>query len=373
MGLPAYGNFGETILPVVALKRKTWKSWVIWGLSFLLVVLVIWATRRTLANALAEFNRVRQEGGNLTISPGYVSLAGLAYFLGFFPAAWFWYRVLNWLGQEVTFFRALRAYCIGQLGKYVPGKAWVVILRTSLVQGEKVQPSMAAAGVFLETLTMMSVGGVLAVLYLIINLRGNPQLFWLAVGLFVIVTLPTLPPFFRPILRFIARKGKREEVVVAIEKLGFARLAQGWLAMVLLWTAYGLSLSLTLQSLGMKGAMMLSLLPNMVAAVSLATVAGFLVLFLPGGLGAREVVLIAVLVPALGDQVVCSSGISSVELLAVIGAGLLRVIWLITEIVVAGVFWLTLVIGTFFRLPGVTGRLQKDAPSPEPCGIEAQK
>ncbi len=360
-------------MPVVAPKRKTWKSWIIWGISFLLVILVIWATRKTLSNAVAEFNRVRQEGGNLAISPGYASLAGLVYFLGFLPAAWFWYRILNWLGQDVTFFRALRAYCIGQLGKYVPGKAWVVILRTSLVQGERVQPTMAAAGVFLETLTMMSVGAVLSVLYLIINLRGNPQLFWLAVGLFVLVTLPTLPPLFKPILRFIARKGGREEVVLAIEKLGFPRLAQGWLAMVLLWTMYGLSLSLTLQSLGMQGAMTPSLLPNMVAAVSLATVAGFLVLFLPGGLGAREFVLIAVLVPALGDRVVCSSGMPSVELLAVIGAGLLRVIWLITEIVVAGVFWLTLVMGTFLRLPGMTGRLQKDTPSPEPCGIEGQK
>lgn len=322
-------------------KGESWRRWLVWGVSILLILLVVWAARKTLSNALAEFDRVRKEGGNIGVSPAYSLLAGLAYFCGFFPAAWFWYRILNWLGQDVSFFRALRAYCIGQLGKYVPGKAWVVILRASLVQGEGVQPAMAAAGVFLETLTMMSVGAVLAVLYLVINVGNNPQLFWVAVGLFILVTLPTLPPFFRPILRFIARKGQRQDVLIAVEQLGFSRLAQGWLAMSLLWFMYGLSLGLTLKALGVHSVMQASMVPNMVAAVSLATVAGFLILILPGGLGAREFVLIAVLAPALSGKLTDSSHIS-VELVAVLAAGLLRVVWLITEAVVAGAFWLTI-------------------------------
>jgi len=120
-------RLGEVLLVNTLHKRKQWQQWFIWGLSLALIVIVIWATRKTLSGALAEFERVRREGGDISISLGYAFLAGAAYFFGFLPAAWFWYRVLNWLGQEVSFFRALRAYCIGQLGKYVPGKAWVVI------------------------------------------------------------------------------------------------------------------------------------------------------------------------------------------------------------------------------------------------------
>ncbi|MGQ9504403.1 MAG: lysylphosphatidylglycerol synthase transmembrane domain-containing protein [Thermogutta sp.] len=340
-------------------KRESWRRWLIWGASFLLILLVVWAARKTLSNALAEFDRLRNEGGNIVVSPAYCLSAGLVYFCGFFPAAWFWYRVLNWLGQDVSFLRALRAYSIGQLGKYVPGKAWVVILRASFVQGEGVQPAMAAAGVFLETLTMMSVGAVLAVLYLVINVGNNPQLFWVAVGLFILVTLPTLPPIFRPILRFIARKGQRQDVLIAVERLGLSQLAQGWLAMSSLWFMYGLSLGLTLKALGVHAVMQVSMLPNMVAAVSLATVAGFLILILPGGLGAREFVLIAVLAPALSGRISDSSHIS-VELIAVLAAGLLRVIWLITEAVVAGVSWLTIVVPPLLRIVPVTHRGQKN-------------
>jgi len=363
---------GEVVLANSSQKRQPWQQWLIWGLSLALIVVVIWATRKTLSGALAEFDRVRKEGGNISVSLGYAFLAGIAYFLGFLPAAWFWYRVLNWLGQEVSFFRALRAYCIGQLGKYVPGKAWVVILRASFVQGTGVQPAMAAAGVFLETLTMMSVGAILAILYLVINLGKNPQLFWVALGLFFLVTLPTLPPLFRPILRFIAKKGGRQEVSMAVEKLGFARLAQGWLAMILLWIMYGLSLGLTLKALGVDMAMDLSMLPNLVAGVSLATVAGFLVLILPGGLGAREFVLIAVLAPALASHAQDPSGISP-ELAAVLGAGLLRLIWLITEAVIAGVFWLPIMTVSLLRLSGAGARLGMDGPSPRSCGIEERK
>ena len=365
-------RLGAVLLVNTLHKRKQWQQWFIWGLSLALIVIVIWATRKTLSGALAEFERVRREGGDISISLGYAFLAGAAYFFGFLPAAWFWYRVLNWLGQEVSFFRALRAYCIGQLGKYVPGKAWVVILRASLVQGKGVQPAMAAAGVFLETLTMMSVGAVLAILYLVINLGKNPQLFWVALGLFILVTLPTLPPLFRPILRFIAKKGGRQEVLMAVERLGFARLAQGWLAMCLLWVMYGVSLSLTLRALGVDSAMDLSMLPSMVPAVALATVAGFLVLVLPGGIGAREFVLIAVLAPALTGHAQDPSGISP-ELVAVLAAGLLRLIWLITEAVVAAVFWLPTATMSLLRLSGMSGSLGIDNHSPGPCRIEGQK
>ena len=159
---------------------------------------------------------------------------------------------------------------------------------------------------------------------------------------------------------------------MAVEKLGFARLAQGWLAMILLWIMYGLSLGLTLKALGVDMAMDLSMLPNLVAGVSLATVAGFLVLVLPGGLGAREFVLIAVLAPALASHSQDPSGISP-ELAAVLGAGLLRLIWLITEAVIAGVFWLPIMTVSLLRLSGAGARLGMDGPSPRSCGIEERK
>ena len=63
------------------------------------------------------------------------------------------------------------------------------------------------------------------------------------------------------------------------------------------------------------------------ACVSLATVAGFVSL-LPGGIGVRELVLIPLLGPTIGPAN------------AIIAAIVIRLVWLASELVGAGGFWL---------------------------------
>lgn len=319
--------------------KRAWRKWLLYALYAAVFVAVLWGLRRTFANALEEFRRLRQEEAGLQVSLPLCTLAGVCYFLGFLPAGWFWYRVLRWLGQPVTFFAAFRAYTIGQLGKYVPGKAWVVVLRAGFVQKEGVQPAVSAASVFLETLTMMAVGAAWAAAYLVLTARNNPQLFWAALIAFFMVAIPTLPPFFRPILQLLARKVRRLDVLETLTKIGFAQLWQGWLAMAGLWLLFGVSLGFTLQALGMSPGGSLQMIPNLVASTAFATVGGFLVIILPGGLGARELLLVAILSPYLARHPELGLGTSH-DLLAILAAGLLRIIWLFTEVVAAGILWI---------------------------------
>jgi uncharacterized membrane protein YbhN (UPF0104 family) len=59
------------------------------------------------------------------------------------------------------------------------------------------------------------------------------------------------------------------------------------------------------------------------ASVALATVAGFVVAVLPGGIGVREGVLMVAMAPAIGDD------------LAVVAALALRLIWVAAELAAA--------------------------------------
>ena len=65
--------------------------------------------------------------------------------------------------------------------------------------------------------------------------------------------------------------------------------------------------------------------PLVTASVALATVAGFVVAVLPGGLGVREGVLMATLAPAVGEDA------------AVVSALALRLVWVAAEVVAGGV------------------------------------
>ena len=54
--------------------------------------------------------------------------AGIAYAVGWLPSVWFWRSLMGSLGGRVTFADAARAYYCGHLGKYVPGKAMVLVI-----------------------------------------------------------------------------------------------------------------------------------------------------------------------------------------------------------------------------------------------------
>src|SRR5262245_35219306 len=96
-----------------------------------ILALVLWGGSRTITSALDD---LRQHNWGLAqLRPGWVILSGVLYLASQLPAGLFWHSVLRSLGQRVTSGRALRAYYIGHLGKYVPGKAMVVVLRAALV------------------------------------------------------------------------------------------------------------------------------------------------------------------------------------------------------------------------------------------------
>jgi hypothetical protein len=114
------------------------------------------------------------------VQPGWTLLAGLFYFLSMLPCAWFWQRTMRALGQRPRWRHAVRAYTVGNLGKYVPGKALVVVLRASLIRGRDVALPAAAAAIFVETLTMMAAGAVVAAVLLLIALPDRVPWPWIA-------------------------------------------------------------------------------------------------------------------------------------------------------------------------------------------------
>ena len=322
---------------------RRWRTWGRHILSLLVVLALVYFLRNTLLGAWEQFHRLQADAGiRLPFRWGWCLGAAAIYVVGILPAGWFWHRVLRDLGQKTSLARAMRAYIIGHLGKYVPGKLWVVFLRVGLVAGPQVQPSMAAAAVFIETLTMMAVGSFLAAVYLVFAWQGHGELLAAAAGIATVAVFFTLPPVFKPVLRIVARKSGRQDVLQAVERLGFQTLWQGWLGMFLLWICFGISLWMTLRALGLDGVPFWEPLPRMVATAAMATVSGFVIVLLPGGLGVREFVLVALLAPYLVDSLAATELAGRAELTAVLAAGLLRVIWLSAEVAAALVSWFSI-------------------------------
>src|SRR4051812_17507312 len=93
---------------------------------------------------------------------GWLILAGLSYLAGWLPSAFFWRALLKSMGQPLGVWDTLRAYYVGHAGKYVPGKAMVLVIRGSLVKDAGVNPLLAGLTAAYEALVYMTTGAMLA-------------------------------------------------------------------------------------------------------------------------------------------------------------------------------------------------------------------
>ena len=229
-----------------------------------------------------------------TWNPDYflLSLAGLCYIVAYIPAAVYWRYVMQTLGQQPGLYETFRAYYIGHLGKYVPGKVMVLIVRTGLLNHQRTKITAAGASVFVETMTMMAVGACVAAVtafFLLQNIERN-DIALLAFGAMIGIVLPIFPPVFH----FVTKRLKKYKI--ELEGLRFRTLAAGWLLNIPVWIMLGVSLWLTMLGLGMTSESIFTELFYCILAISCSMVFGFITM-LPGGLGTREWAMAAILVP----------------------------------------------------------------------------
>ena len=260
------------------------------------------------------------------ISPWMLIASALCYAIGMLPANWYWRQCLLTMDQRAPLLATSWAYFYGGLGKYFPGKAMVIVLRLGALKEYDFRKMATAITIFMETLTMMAVGGALAAVCLIL-LNLDWKLTLLAICLLLAMFLPTLPPVLRTIIARLQRGVSAETLREWTNRIHFGLVLKGWVAMVFAWLLFGLSLLCILRGLPIAEShesdwarLMLSSL----GACALAVVLGFVSL-LPGGAGVREVVLSTILAPIVGPAA------------ALCAAIWLRIVWLATELSVVAI------------------------------------
>lgn len=254
----------------------------------------------------------------------FLFLAGVVYALAMIPTAFFWMLCLRAMGQTVPWQAAAWAYYYGSLGKYVPGKAMVVILRVGSLMEFGILRVATTLTIFMETLTTMAVGGAVASLGVLL-LDHSWAIRGLSVGLLLVTLIPTFPNLLKVVLRLVQPGVDPKKLGEWTDRLSWKLTIQGWAIVALAWVGFGLSLGLVI--LGLPTTQLSSGSPvefwlSVYAACALAMVIGF-VSMMPGGAGVREVVLATILAPIIGPTAALSCAIW------------LRLTWLAAEILMA--------------------------------------
>jgi uncharacterized membrane protein YbhN (UPF0104 family) len=295
--------------------------------------------------------------------PHWLAVAGLLYLLGIGFSAVYWQSLLRHFGYTPKAWSIARAYYVGHLGKYVPGKAWALFLRASLIHGAGVPPGLATLTAFYEVLVTMASGLlVAAVLFAalapVTRTGIEFELFQriytrqavshevidrntavvLALLFLAPVLTPLLPPIFNRVVHHVSLPFREKSTPAPAIPwssllLGLAVTACGWLVL-------GASLAVVL-SAGSDvplNEIPLAFLGRLTAILGLAYVLGFLSLLPGAGLGIREFILILFLTPEL-EQLLHGDA-AKASALATESVVILRLVWTTAELLLASVvYW----------------------------------
>jgi hypothetical protein len=252
------------------------------------------------------------------------------------------------------------------MGKYLPGKAWALLLRSNMVRSSSTHVGVAVLTSFYEVFITMSSGALLAAILFGLQagdftspvdwhvfgriwqifqggkaevLPVDPHVLWLlALLLLLVIGIPSLPPIFHRLVQRLTLPFRSADNS-AVPTPRAACMFQGLALTPGCWFMMGASLWAALQAAGVGPVWSWESWLRYTAFLALAYVSGFIIVFLPSGLGAREALLVLVLVPDISQRL--RLGAEDARPLAILAVILLRLVWTAAELMtVAVLYWL---------------------------------
>ena len=240
---------------------------------------------------VSQWPQVRAALGQLAVSDVVGSVLAVIVALGCMMLAW--RALLADLGSPLPLTAAIRVMFLGQLGKYVPGAVWAVAAQVSLAQDYHVPKKRSGAASLISMAITLVVGLVMAGVTLPLASGGALRHYWWVLLCIPVILVGLYPPAATFGLNLALRIIRRPPLDTPPSLGGMARAA-GWTALG--WIFYGLHAWLLVGAIAGKS---LHVLLLSAGGYALAWAVGFLLIPFPGGIGPREVALIAVLSPVM--------------------------------------------------------------------------
>jgi glycosyltransferase 2 family protein len=283
--------------------RRLWAAWTLakhWGRRMLAASIIILIFLAILNPIRDHWDQVR--GAILATSPWRFLLASLMFaaFLVVFRVV-SWRNILSGLGHHLPLGAAARIWSLSELARYLPGAIWQVVGRIYLVRPYGVG-AMASSTSQVVELTIFTLANILvAVLGLVWIATQLPEdsRSWLygVAALVPLLVVLLVPRVFYGLMDQVLRLMKKPPVAVRLTAaLIFGLL--GWAIVGLLWQSLAVWVLLSpAEALGLG----IEQIWLVAGAYCLAWCAGFLAVWMPGGLGVRELVFIKTMQFALPD------------------------------------------------------------------------
>lgn len=204
-----------------------------------------------------------------------------------------WRALLADLGSPLPTAETARITFVGQLAKYVPGAVWSFAAHVELGHDYDVPRRRGAASVVMALGVAVAVGLVIAGAGLPVASAAAARHYLWALALLPVLLVCLWPPVLGWLTDRVLAIIRQQPLERRPTWHGLA-VATGWTALG--WLMLGVQVWVLLANMTGRGAGVLLLA---VSGYALACSAGLVLVVFPNGIGPRELVLIAVLAPAL--------------------------------------------------------------------------
>jgi hypothetical protein len=258
-----------------------------WALAILVVALV----GRLLWHDLRE---LRAHHVPRTSERVAIVLSGVVFLAAHAVLVQTWRSVLGCWDARLPFWTAARIWSVSNLGRYLPGKIWQIGAMGAMSRDVGVSPIAASGSAILGTLVNIVAGFVVALvggralLDRSSNGHGTLAVVFVLAAAGALLAAPVLLPRLAPALGRLAGR----PVTVRLPSRAIAYALFGNIAA---WLLYGAAFQMFMVGLLGGGA---GEYAEYLAAYTISYLVGYLALFAPAGIGAREGAMVTVLVYA---------------------------------------------------------------------------
>jgi len=257
-------------------------------------------------------------------------LSTLIFAFSYFIQVWAWAIITVKLGIAIPIRETLESWFYSQLGKYLPGKVWLLLSRFYFYESRGMSRKATSVALYLEMVAVNLAAGLIFLSALVFLketglLWFKSQFWWLVIGFMSVAFVSLHPWVLQKILNWLLVRFNKEPISLSVSYLDVL-----WILLICIvaWLVGGLGFYLFVDS--MYPVALQSIL-FLTGALAISSTLGLIAIFAPGGLGVREGALVYLLSLMMVTPVAVIISILTRLWMTFIEIGLIGVIYLLNR------------------------------------------
>ncbi len=275
-----------------------------------------------------NWNQVKDASFTFEVFP--LILSTLIFALSYLIQIWAWYLITLRLEIAISPSETLESWFYSQLGKYLPGKIWLLLSRFYFYESKGKSKKNISVALYFEMVTMIAAAGLIFLAALILYREIGLFNSWNHSGWLVLLSLLGFvslhPRVLQKILNWILVRFKRETISLTIS---YSNILWILFICIVSWVVGGIGFYLFIGAVYPVAPQYILFLTG---ALAISSTLGLIAIFAPSGLGVREGALVYLLSLMMATPIAVIISVLTRIWMTLVEIGLIGMVYLFRQL-----------------------------------------